>query len=64
MILEKYWNEQYCREYYYNPETQESIWELPIGVKVEINDYTEGATETVDEKTLEKKDERQEDNQD
>ena len=64
MLLEKYWNDEYGREYYYNPETQESIWELPKGVKVEINDYTEGAAETVDEKTHEKKDDRQEENED
>ena len=61
LSLEKYWNEEYSREYYFNPETQESIWELPKGVEVEIIDHTDGATEAVDEKSHEKTENKTED---
>ena len=48
---------EYSREYYFNPETEESIWEIPKDVIVEITDCTDGATEAAEEKSQEKKQE-------
>ena len=59
----KYWNIEHNRECYFNPETKESIWVLPKGVKVDITDCTEGATDIAQEKTADKKDDKSE-NQD
>ena len=33
-VLEKHFDTTYNREYYYDPKTQESLWELPEGSKI------------------------------
>ena len=38
--LHKYFDDNYKREYYYNQETGESMWELPKGQEIEVIDCT------------------------
>ena len=38
--LYKYFDDNYKREYYYNQETGESMWELPEGQEIEVIDCT------------------------
>ena len=38
MSLEKHWDFTYKREYFFNPATEESIWDLPEDNKLKIVD--------------------------
>ena len=53
-VFEKYFNEEYQREYYYNPFTQESKWEMPENST--IIDKTEAAKVAVVDEVQEYKD--------
>ena len=64
MHLEKYFDETYKREYYYNPETKESIWELPEDVEVEITDCVQQQVEVAKGKLDEKKSAQSEESED
>jgi hypothetical protein len=33
-VLEKHFDTTYNREYYFDPKTQESLWELPEGSEI------------------------------
>ena len=44
LTLEKYFDTNYKASYYFNTKTKESIWTLPIGVKVNIIDMTKKQT--------------------
>ena len=44
MKFEKHFNEEHQRAYYYCPQTEESVWELPVNA--EVVDMT---THTADE---------------
>ena len=41
LIFEKYWDETYKREYYFDVKNQQSVWELPEDKNYKIVDKIE-----------------------